>query len=417
MSDDPTRFSRRTLLAGGLGSALGGLLALSPRRAQARDAVPCADRCLLVWLQGGASQLDTFDPKPRARTGGGVKAIPTAIRGVSFAEHFPALAERASRLAVLRSLTSKEGDHARATYWVRTGFTPSNTIRHPTWGSVVAAELGGQSALPGFVRLGARRPDPIGPGYLGATHAAFQPGVALAPSGGLDAKRRAARRALLERFERPFTRRAGLDAAPGPTSARSAAFQSAEATLSGPLRACLELRGEGAATRSRYGQPGQPFLQARRLLEAGVRCVEVVSEGWDDHQALTDRLPARARGLDRALAALLDDLAERDLLRRTLVLCMGEFGRTPDLNARGGRDHYPQAFSALLAGGGLRVGQALGETDPEGRRVVAKPTRVPDLLATIALRLGADPTARRYAGERPLSLVDGGKPIGALLPG
>ncbi|HBP18858.1 MAG TPA: DUF1501 domain-containing protein, partial [Planctomycetes bacterium] len=151
-------------------------------------------------------------------------------------------------------------------------------------------------------------------------------------------------------------------------------------------------------------------------LEAGVRCVEVVSEGWDDHQALADRLPARARGLDRALAALLDDLAERDLLRRTLVLCMGEFGRTPDLNARGGRDHYPQVSSALLAGGGLRVGQAVGATDPEGRKVAATPLRVPDLLATLALRLGVDPAARRYAGERPLSVVDGGRPIRPLLP-
>ena len=335
---------------------------------------------------------------------------------MSFAEHFPALAERAGSLAVLRSLTSKEGDHARATYWVRTGFTPSNTLRHPTWGSVVASELGSEPALPGFVRLGARRPDPVGPGYLGATHAAFQPGVALAPSGGLDAKRRAARRALLERFERPFTQRAGLVAGSAAPSARSAAFEAAEATLSGPLRDCLELRGEASAARARYGEPGLSFLQARRLLEAGVRCVEVVSEGWDDHQALADRLPARARGLDRALAALLDDLAERDLLRRTLVLCMGEFGRTPDLNARGGRDHYPQVSSALLAGGGLRVGQAVGATDPEGRKVAATPLRVPDLLATLALRLGVDPAARRYAGERPLSVVDGGRPIRPLLP-
>lgn len=405
-------YSRRSLLAQGLGAALAGL-SLAPRRLLAQEGRPLADRCLLVWLQGGASQLDTFDPKPRARTGGGVRAIETAIPGVSFAEHFPALAERAKRLAVVRSLRGKEGDHARATYWVRTGFLPTSALRHPTWGSVVASELGGRPAMPAFVRLGARRPDPVGPGYLGARRAAFQPGVALAPLSGLTPQRRAARRRLLGSFERDFAARAGL----GSASARAEAFEAAEATLSGPLRACLELGEESAAVRARYGaESGQPFLQARCLLAAGVRCVEVVSEGWDDHVALAERLPPRARGLDQALAALLDDLAERDLLQRTVILCMGEFGRTPDLNPRGGRDHYPAVCSALLAGGGLRVGQAIGATDPEGRQVTSSPLRIPDLLATIALRLGIDPGARRYAGERPLAVVEGGAPLRALLP-
>jgi uncharacterized protein (DUF1501 family) len=405
--------TRRTVLAQSMGAAL-GLLTLNGTRALGAPA-DAAEACVLVWLQGGPSHLDTFDPKPGARTGGGVKGISTAVPGLQLAEHFPRLAERAKRLAVIRSLTSREGDHARATYLVRTGYAPAGTLRHPTWGAVVANELQARPALPSFVRLGTARADPIGPGFLGAARAAFQPGVALTPSGGLTPARRRGRRELLRALERPFLGRHGLGEGTKATSPREGALAEAEQVLNGPLRKCLALEGESQATRARYGPANLAFLQARRLLQAGVRCVEVVVDGWDDHEAIEDRLPGRARNLDRGLAALLDELAAEGRLRKTLVLCLGEFGRTPDVNARGGRDHYPRAFSALLAGGGLQVGRAIGKTDPEGRSVIERPLRIPDLLATVATRLGIDPAARRYAGERPVTVVDGGKPIRELL--
>ena len=410
----PTDPSRRDVLRAGLGAGLGLLLARRPLWAAPPDG---AEQLVILWLNGGPSHLDTFDPKPGAATSGGTRAIETAVEGLRFAEHFPQLAERADRLAVIRSLTSREGDHQRAHYLLRTGFTPSTTIRHPTLGSLVAAERPVAASVPAYVSLG---PDPVGPGYRGVAHAAFTvDGGAglLTPTAGVDAARRERRRALLATLEAPFAARAGLlDAAGQPT--RVGAYARADALLTGPLRDALDAQREDPGTRDRYGRErtGQAVLAARRLLDAGVRCVEVRVDGWDDHQDLFQNLPGRARGLDRAFAALLDDLVARERLDRTLIVCMGEFGRTPDVNQRGGRDHYPRAFSAVLAGGGLRGGAVIGATCPEGREVIERPVTVADLHATLARRLGLDPAATRYAGDRPITLVDGGQPLRELLP-
>lgn len=414
--DERPRLERRRFLAAGVGL---GLWLASGGRGRAGPA-PSAERCVLVWLEGGPSQLETFDPKPGAPTGGPTRAIETAVPGLRFAEHLPLLAERADRLAVIRSLTSREGDHRRASYLLQTGFRPAAALRHPAWGSVLSAELGVVRAdVPAFVALGGGA---LGPGYLGGEHASYavRPGAAgaLVPRPELPAERRAGRRRLLQLLEAPFARAhgAGGEGSPAP---RAAALARADALLAGPLHRALDLSAESAEARACYGdsEAGAFLLAARRLLEAGARCVHVRVPGWDDHQDLFARLPARARALDRALAALLDDLAERGRLSRTLVACLGEFGRTPDVNARGGRDHYPRAFSAVLAGGGVPGGVVVGATDSEGREVVERPVRVPDLFATLARLHGLDPEARRYAGERPLTLVDGGRALRELLPG
>jgi uncharacterized protein (DUF1501 family) len=421
---DPERtnlpgLSRRGFLGGGLAAGLwlatGGHLRAAPQ-APARH-------CIVLWLNGGPSQLETFDPKPGTVTGGATRAIETRVKGLRFAEYLPGLAERADRLAVIRSLSSREGDHTRARYLLHTGYTPSNTIRHPTWGSVISAETragAGRADVPSFVTLGG---DEVGPGYLGVSHAAYvvRGGDAgpLAPSKGLTPARRRSRRELLRVFEEPFARDAGLDpGAAGAGSARTDAYGRATTLLQGPLRGALAVGRESEVTRARYGQHpyGRAVLAARRLVEAGVRCVEVRLDGWDDHEDLWGRLPERCRGLDRAFAALLDDLAERELLSRTLVVCMGEFGRTPDINGRGGRDHYPRAFPAVLAGGGVRTGAVIGATSPDGREVADRPVGVADLFATLATMQGFDPKARRFAGERPVTLVNEGQAVRELLP-
>jgi uncharacterized protein (DUF1501 family) len=282
---------------------------------------------------------------------------------------------------------------------------------------MVSAERPGPAEVPTFVSLGR---ESIGPGFRGVAHAAYVVdgrNALLRPTAGLTPERLTDRRALLETLEAPFASAAGLTDAAG-RSTRASAYERADALLQGPLRGALDVSSEDPGTRDRYGreQTGQALLATRRLLEAGVRCVEVRVDGWDDHEQIFDRLPGRARSLDRAFAALLDDLVARDRLERTLIVCMGEFGRTPDVNQRGGRDHYPRAFSAVLAGGGLRGGAVVGATDAEGREVVERPVRVADLYATVAQRLALDPEATRYAGDRPVTLVDGGTPIRELLP-
>jgi uncharacterized protein (DUF1501 family) len=372
---------------------------------------------ILVWLQGGPSQLDTFDPKPGTLNGGPTQAIDTAVRGLQFAEHFPGLAERARKLAVVRSLTSREGDHERATYLLHTGYTPAGTVRHPTLGSVLSAEAGGADLeVPAFVSLGQARAG--GPGFLGAAHAPYQVGGGgggeLTPTRGLDRARLDRRRALQAELEQTFAREAGL-----PGDSRAEAYAQADRYMHGPLREALTVSGEAAGVRRAYGEGGvgDRLLAARRLVEVGARAVEVVVDGWDEHQQIFSSLPGRARQLDRGLAALLDDLEQRELLERTLVVCMGEFGRTPTINERQGRDHYPQVFSSLLFGAGIPGGTVVGSSTPDGSAVATDPVRVPDLFATVAARLGLDPAGVRYAGDRPITLTDAGQPIPALSPG
>lgn len=420
---DDLRLGRRTLFRLGLGGLVGALAARTGLAAPAG----LAEHLVLVWLKGGASQLETFDPKPGTVTGGPTKALETSVRGLTFAEHLPRLAERASRLSVVRSLAAREGDHDRASTLLHTGFAPSLSVPYPGLQALVAAERPASAAegapVPPFVLIGDG--SPAGAGYLGSEHAPFRllragQGVAGAEvsTGDVDAARRAARRELLGKLEAGFARASGLrPGADGAPSARAGACGAAERLLSGPFAAALDLQEEDAATRARYGagDVGQGLLLARRLVEAGVRSVEVVVDGWDDHEQLFTRLPARAGALDRALAALLDDLASSGKLATTLVLVAGEFGRTPEINERGGRDHYAKVNAALLAGGGLAAGRVVGSTTPDGRDVATRPVSVADLAATVLARFGIAPDARRLAGDRPVAVTDGGTPIAELL--
>jgi uncharacterized protein (DUF1501 family) len=418
---------RRTLLRAGASSAFAALVAryLAPSLARADSSpvppappAPRARACILLWLNGGPSHIDTFDPKPGRRTAGPFKAIRTRAPGVMLSEHLPLLAERANELAIVRGMSSKEGNHPRAQYYVHTGYAPNPTAAHPSLGGWACARLGDASAeLPAFVSIGGPS---FGAGFLGVENGPFvlqKAGASPAdttPPPGVDVARFERRRAALDGMEEGFARATGDAKVAG----RREVYAKAVRLMRTPKLDAFDVSVEPEAVRRAYGDTdfGRGCLAARRLVERGVKFVEVLLDGWDTHQDNFGRTTTLMGTLDPAFSGLLDDLKTRGLLGSTLVACMGEFGRTPTINANEGRDHWPQAWSAVLAGAGIRGGRVHGATDEDGAKVAGAPTRVPDLLATMATQLGLDPayTQTSPAG-RPISLTDDGKPIAALI--
>jgi len=421
-------WSRRDLLAL-LARSSAGLLAAPPLfqllcargLAQEVPGKPNPKRLILLWLDGGPSHLDTFDPKPGWAGSGPFKPRTTDVDGWLFSEHLPQLATRAGRLAVVRSMTSKEGSHARARQLLHWGYTPNPSVAFPSLGSIVAHEIGDlQHDLPAFVQVLGQ---PWSSGYLGVEAAPYliaDPNARLenlARGPGIDAARGAQRDALLELLESDFAARGG-----GPAAHEQAVQRRrARKLMDSALLPALDLRREPDAVRDRYGRTpfGQGVLMARRLIEHGVAAVEVTLEGWDTHKDTFRRTKALCDELDPAFAALLDDLAERQLLDDTLILCMGEFGRSPAILADDGRDHWPQAYFAVLAGGRVPCGRPVGATDERGEKIVTRPVQVADLFATVAQLLGID-AKRKFEGSRnrPVTLVDPkGVVVPELLPG
>jgi len=413
-------FTRRTFLSGMTGS-LAALLAsrvTDPRaaRAAARPA-PRARACIVLWMNGGPSHIDTFDPKPGAATAR-FKAIKTRARGLEISEHLPLLAEHGDRLAVVRSMTSKEGNHDRARYLLHTGYSPNPTVKHPSLGGWVTEEIGDKAAeIPGFVSIAGPS---VGAGFLGLQNGPFivgdpkEPPQNVAYAKNVDAARFARRMAALDGLERRLQ-----DATSDPQLAgRRAIDEQAVRMMRSSKLAAFDVSQEPEAVQRAYGDTkfGRGCLMARRLVESGVKVIEVVLDGWDTHQDNFERTKKLMAQLDPAFSSLLKDLAERRLLDSTLVACMGEFGRTPRINAQDGRDHFPAAWSAVLAGGGVRGGQAYGATNADGSQVADKPVTVPNLFATITTLLGLDPgkTVTSPIG-RPISITDDGTPIATLM--
>ncbi|MBL4847841.1 MAG: DUF1501 domain-containing protein [Planctomycetes bacterium] len=412
--------SRRSLLRwgalGAFGYALGGGPLLSRAFGGEQGGQP-AKALIVIWLDGGPSQLETFDPHPGGKIGGPTKAVATKQKGISFADGLPRLAERADRLTVIRSLVTKEGEHQRGRYLMRTGYPLIPTVSHPALTAAVAYEADHRGLeIPAHVSFLSRQP-PLG-GYLGVAHDAFRVGDPRRPVPDLTAavgtKRFERRLADLERMDKAFLgrRRAGR-----------ARHQHRE--LTGRAREMMEskqvnafkISEEPKAVLESYGDTafGRACLAARRLVQQGVPAVEVTLSGWDTHADHFDLTKPTTETLDRGFSALLDDLKARDLLASTLVVCMGEFGRTPRINPLDGRDHWTRGFSVALAGGGLRVGQTIGSTDPNGTQAPTSPVKAADLLATIYSRLDVD--YRQWFDTpqgRPIRLCDG-KPIPALL--
>jgi len=409
---------RRHLLMLGAGGFLGALLARS-RVAFADGVVPTrapkAKAMILLWMNGGPSHLETWDPKPGHLNGGPTKAIRTALPGLSLSEHMPHVASVANKLTVIRSMSSKEGNHQRAQYLMHTGYAPTPTVVHPSMGGWISKKLGApQNGLPAFVSLGGPS---FGAGFLGVSNGPFVVQKAGAPPDNVHpaiaADRFARREALLAEQERRFAQQSGSPM----VDDRRAVYARAVSLMGSRDLGAFDVNDEPQSVKQEYGDTdfGRGCIVARRLVSAGARFVEVVQDGWDTHQNNFERTKNQLGIVDPAVAALIKDLDKRGLLSSTLVMWLGDFGRTPRINGNDGRDHYPQAWSCALAGGGTKPG-VIGATDAGGERVAGAAHGVPDLLATCATLLGLDPHEEAVSPiGRPIAITDGGQPIAAAM--
>jgi uncharacterized protein (DUF1501 family) len=380
---------------------------------------PAARAIIVLWMNGGPSHIDTWDPKPNTKAGGPTRSIKTRLRGLEISEHMPAIAEVADRLCVLRGMSSTEGNHQRAQYLLHTSYRPNPTVEHPSLGAWIAKKLGPPTGgLPSFVSIGGPS---HGAGFLGPEYGPF-----VVPSAGglpesvvpaVDDARDARRLALLERLEARFSSEVGG----AMVDDRRAVYASARRLMKSPGLRAFDLSNESARAIAAYGDSafGRGCMTARNLVAAGARFVEVTLDGWDTHSDNFTRVKQQLAVLDPAMSALLHDLSTlpdpagggRPLLDTTLVLWMGDFGRTPAINARDGRDHHPQAWTAVMAGAGVAPG-VLGATDAAGAKPLGTSWSAADLLATAASQIGLSPSeeAMSRAG-RPIAVTDSGTPI------
>lgn len=430
--------SRRDFLHLGLlttfGLSVSELFRLQAKAAATSGPNARAVSCILIWLDGGPSHVDTFDPKPDApsEVRSAFKAIPTRVAGVQICEHLPRIAQVMGDVALIRSLTHELGNHDTGARFLLTGHRPAPTLEYPSLGSIVASERGFAGAMPPYVAI---PNDGVGgdsnaarSGYLPGSFSAFNVGDDpsrvrdLHPPEGVSFARTDARREMLRKMD-SFSR--AVEEGPI-TQKRDAFYEQAYRLLaSSEAKAAFDLSGEKQTTRERYGSSriGAGCLLARRLVEAGSRFVTVVDSGWDMHQQVFRELPdsrfpgsGKLPNLDRAYAALITDLRERGLLESTLVVLMGEFGRTPKLNALAGRDHWPRAGFVCLAGGGVRGGRAIGATDSYGEAPVERPVSPPDLAFTILRLLGVDPVKELMTPSgRPVKILSEGSFVSELV--
>jgi uncharacterized protein (DUF1501 family) len=421
-SQDSRNGTRRQFLGAGVASTLG--LALSPvfQGLLAREgSVRRAKACILIWLNGGPSHIDTFDPKPGQSTNGPFKPVATTIRAVQFSEHLRKTADQAKHLAVMRSVTSEAGDHGPAYRYLHTGNLRDESLEFPSLGSVVTRQWSAEdSDLPAFVAINGTS---AGPGFLGVQYSPHvitnldAPVENLALPEGVDEARLARRLTGLEKLSQGFAKRTHALGGSEHESLAKGAFR----FRTSPALKAFQYNLEKADVLAKYGAQGdngtfgKACVMARRLVEHGVRFVEVMLDGWDTHADNFNAVTGLLKVFDPAYSALIADLATRGLLNETLVVCMGDFGRTPAINAQQGRDHWNNAFSVVLAGGGVRGGRVIGSTDAKGEQVKDRPVTVPDLYATLLSVFGVDPhKAYRAPGGRPIKLADKGKVVKEL---
>lgn len=415
---DVLRFSAAGLLGALFASAGSDSVSADEGAAPAPSPLAKAKSCIVLWMNGGMSHIDTFDPKPGAKTGGTFKAISTRQRGVSLSEHLPGLAEHMDKVALLRGVSSKEGNHQRAMLLGHTGHVPNPTVDAPSVGAWVAKTRPAAGLeIPSFVSLGGPS---LGGGFFGNPYDPFvvqNPGGLpddLAPARPVSTDRARSRQAFLEGLEGDFAARSKDPQ----VAARRALYGSARTMMGSSTVKAFDVADESASVKEAYGDSdfGRGCLVARRLVEVGVPFIEVTLDGWDTHDDNFTRVEKRLSVLDPAMSALLAELTQRGLLDSTLVVCMSEFGRTPRINGDEGRDHYPNAFSVALAGAGIKQGITFGETDAEGTAVVKDEVGVPDVIATIAQTMGVDPrTEVTTPGGRPARVTQRGKPIASIL--
>jgi uncharacterized protein (DUF1501 family) len=369
---------------------------------------------ILLWMAGGPSQLETFDPKPGHENGGPTQAIATSVPGIQIAVGWEKTAQAMDDIALIRSMTNKEGNHQRATYQMHTGYVPAGSVKHPSFAANIAQQIGDTSLdLPAVVSIGPTQ----SAGFLGVEYEPFvvqNPGqMPQNVASSVPESRLRQRLGLFNKLEEQFARRGARDAV---ENQRQLYEKAAGLVVSEQTRA-FDIAGESEDLKAAYGdsQFGRGCLLARRLVETGVSFVEVRSNGWDTHTEHFDRVETLNADVDPAMATLITDLKQRGMLERTVVVWMGEFGRTPRISARGGRDHFPRAFNVALAGGGIRGGQVIGATSDDGMSVDDRPVSVPDLFCSLCRCLAIDPAHENISPlGRPLKIVDGGGVVAEL---
>lgn len=425
-----SKYTRRELMRGAAGAAA---LAALPARGAEIVSAPVrgkADACIYLWLGGGAGHIDTFDPK---RRGDGAKvpgsyydSIPTAVPGVKLSEHMPRTAKLLDRGAILRTVSHDIiSEHGAASNLMHTGRKPTGTILYPSVGSIVSHELGTKSDdVPAYVVMG--YPNIMrDPGFLGAKHGyVYLTQIETGPSGlmrapDVDELRQKRREKLLGALREDYLNKHPEDkTVQAQTEVSEQGFR-----MAGPrFLDVFDLDREPASLRESYGgEFGQRCLLARRLVQSGVRFVEVSfnlnflnGSGWDVHLDGILKQHLLIQDLDRALGTLISDLEKEKLLEKTLVAVSTEFGRPAEFDSGGGRGHQSETFSTFFAGGGLRTGQVIGETDEIGLKALDRSISVPDYFATLFAAMGIDPMKNLYAGQRPVPITDHGTPVREL---
>lgn len=424
------------LLAGGLTGALRATASdhVSAPHAS-RDAKRQADACILIWMDGGPSHYETFDPKPEApaEIRGQFGPIATQTPGVYFSQCLPKLAAISNDLAVVRSIRHDQGNHGAGNHYMMTGAPPRIPVGcgafvsfHPSLGSVVSSEVGAPEGIPAYFSM-PNMSRSGGPNFLGARHAPF-----VVPD---DPNRSSFRvrdvtipRGLTEgRFESRQAIRAQVDrmlritdaAAGDPVLAGDDFFAQSLQLISSPrAQAAFDIHQEPGPIRTAYGRHpfGQRALLARRLVSAGVPFVTLYFGGWDHHRDLFNAFEKKVPPFEATIAALIEDLKNKGMLERTLVIALGEFGRTPKINKDGGRDHWANAMSVMFAGGGTPGGQVIGATDRQGYAAVERVLSPENFVSTVYRKLGIDPGKMVHTPEgRPVHLVSNSTPINELM--
>jgi hypothetical protein len=444
---DPAHFARPTRrdlirvgLLGGFGLSLGDMLRIEAAKAADPAGRPLkakAQSVIHIYLQGGFAHMDSFDPKPDAPAEyrGILDTVPTKLPGVRFSQHMAKTAEIADKLTVVRSMTHTEVDHSRGEHSMFTGYRPSPALTYPSIGSVVSHELGVRNDMPPYIVVPTAGSQYLGSGYLSNAHGPFalgtdpgRPGFSVRDLGlppGVDDARFASRKQWKELVDEHFARTEKDDQ----LAAMDSFYQRAYGMLASPtVRNAFSLKGETEETRRLYGLSGVSgpiafrnggaarFLIARRLIEAGARFVTVTFGAWDTHAFHYSGIEIQMQVLDLALSGLITDLDRRGLLDSTLVIVNSEFGRTPKINAGGGRDHWPRVFSIVLAGGGVKRGQVYGASDALAAEPTKNPLGVEDYAHTVYHLLGIDASKDLMSpGNRPQPIVMNGNVVRGLL--
>jgi len=421
------RFDRRRFLQvgtiAGLGLSLADFFTLEAQGASNTFVAPPAKAksVIHIYLQGGVSAQESWDPKPLApiEYRGELQAIGTKLPGIQFSELLPKTARVADKLTVIRSLTHGEAAHERGQHNMMTGYRPSPALQYPSLGSVVSHEFGPRKDLPPYISIPGEPNPYAGSGYLSSAYAPFSVGDDPARAnfkvrdldlpGNVNTQRYQRRLTALKIANEQFNRRAASDA----VSSMNAFYERALRLIESPAaRAAFDMRKEPKAMKDRYGhnQAGQRMLLARRLVEAGTRFVTLSYGGWDHHQKITAQMRRLMPAFDQGFAALLSDLEERGLLDETIVMVSSEFGRTPKINADAGRDHWSKVFSVAVAGGGICRGAVVGSSGATATEPETTPITPEDLATTLYHQLGIAAHKELMApGDRPIEIVKGGR--------